>query len=76
MTLSGASAQQNSSGSRYFTFRVEPSDLITTGDPTTDPLESPPEHKLRDPRELHRNISQFIEQRGPYGTQQGSSAIS
>ncbi len=68
MTLSGTSAQQNSSGPRYFTLAVQPSDLVTTGDPTTDPLESPPEYQLRDPRELHRTISTFIAKQNPKNT--------
>ena len=75
MTLSGTSAQQNSSGPDYFRFQVRPSDLVTTGDPTTDSLESPPKYELRDPRELHKTISSFIEEHSPHNPQ-GSSVTS
>jgi len=71
MTLSGTSASPKPYFLDLGRIRRELCQLIekSSGCP---PIPSKPKLNPKGPRELHRTISQFIEQRGPYGTQQGS----
>jgi hypothetical protein len=71
MELSGTSASPGTYSPHLRRIRTELCQLIekSSGCP---PIPSKSKLNPKGPWELHRNISRFIEQRGPYGTQQGS----